>query len=187
MSIGESLTSHSFYDDNNNAVVGAIIDLESTEGQDFIDNEIIRDDPFIGIYMPRATGGGHFDFKERGIEKARKEGKSDIQHRYRGSVASNGKIGSARDFGNGGAGIVAGRAGLSWEQSRLGFDGLETLQHSSMLRVRLPGGGTGYIIAIKPSKEGTPTQKAQKLGHQIGRKLRADDLIKEVELNNFIE
>ncbi|MFI2744368.1 hypothetical protein ACG2LH_16655 [Zhouia sp. PK063] len=160
LSIGESLTSHSFFDGDNNAVVGAIIDLGSTKGQDFIDDEIIRDHPFIGNYMVNATGGEHHDFKDRGI----KEGKTNKQHRYRGSVASNGKIGLARDFGNEGAGIVAGRFGLSWRAARLGFDALETRQHSSVFAISLSGSGTSYFFNINLTSEKTLTQKAQRLG-----------------------
>ena len=175
LTIGKSLTSHSFFDDDNNAVVGAIIDLESTDGQDFIDDEIIGDHPFIVNYMANGTGGGYYDFKERGIEDARKEGKTDIQHRYRGSVASNGKIGSARDFGNVAAGIVAGRFGLSWRASRLGFDTLETAQHSSLISVSIPGGGTSYIFNVNLTSEKAPTQKAQRIGWEIGIKLNQED------------
>ena len=176
LTIGKSLTSHSFFDDDNNAVVGAVIDLESTDGQTFIDDEIIGDHPFIGSYMANATGGGDYDFKERGIADARKEGKTDIQHRYRGSVASNGKIGSARDFGNGAAGIVAGRFGLSWRAARLGFDALETKQHSSIITISPPGGGAPIIIPnINLTSEKIPTQKAQRLGWKIGIKLNQED------------
>ncbi len=174
-SIGESLTSHSFFDDSENAVVGAIIDVNSTEGQDFVDNEIIEDKPFIAKYLANATGGEKYDLKERGMTKALAEGKTKLQHRYRGSTASNGKIGSARDFGNVGAGIVAGRFGLSWNAARLGFDALETAQHSSVFNVAIPGGGTGVIFDINFTSEKAPTQKAQKLGHSIGIKLNKLD------------
>ncbi|KAA0229733.1 hypothetical protein EDS67_10815 [candidate division KSB1 bacterium] len=66
-------------------------------------------------------------------------------------------FGSARDFGNIGAGIVAGRKGLSWEQARLGFDALESWQRGRI------------------TKEGVPSQKAQKLGYTIGVRLRKVD------------
>ncbi|MNX53645.1 RHS Repeat protein [compost metagenome] len=173
--IGKSLTSHSFFDDDNKAVAGAIIDLKSTEGQDFIDNEIIEDHPFILNYMSNASGGEDYDFKERGMEKAIKNGKSPLQNRYRGSVARNGKIGSARDFGNEAAGIVAGRFGLSWKAARLGFDALETKQHTSNIFVGIPGGGTIIIPNINFTSEKVPTQKAQKLGWEIGIKLNKED------------
>jgi RHS repeat-associated protein len=167
--IGESLTSHSFYDDSGNAVDGAVINVNATDGQKFIDDEIIKDHPFIVNYMANATGGGDFDFKERGIDMANG---TDIQHRYRGSKASNGKIGSARDFGNMAAGIVAGRFGLSWGGSRFGFDTLETFQ--SLSASTIPG-NLSIVIHINQTREGVPTQKAQKIGWQMGIKLNKQD------------
>lgn len=172
--IGNSLTTHSFVDDNNKAVEGAVIDMNSSEGQDFIDNEIIKDKPFIVKYMANGTGGENYDFKSRGMEDALAEGKSEIQHNYRGSVASNGEIGSARDFGNIGAGIVAGRFGLKWGASRIGFDTLQTLQNSSIEVVDTPM-GPSPILHIDFQKESTTTQKAQKLGWDIGIKLNKSD------------
>jgi len=172
--IGESLTSHSFFDDKENAVVGAVIDMNSTEGQDFIDDEIIEDKPFIGKYLPNATGGENYDLKERGMEDALAEGKTEIQHRYRGSVTSDGKIGSARDFGNVGAGIVAGRFGLSWKGARLGFDTLETSQHST---TGYTGNSLGLmkVTNFRFRREAITTQKAQKVGWEIGIKLNKQD------------
>nr|WP_298789352.1 DUF6443 domain-containing protein [uncultured Allomuricauda sp.] len=185
ISIGESLTSHSFFDDSENAVVGAIIDPNSTEGQDFIDNEIIADNPNMFHYMANATGGQDYDFKERGMKEAIAEGKQAIQHRYRGSKASNGKIGSARDFGNGAAGIVAGRAGLGWDMARLGFDTLETVQKSSMISVNLPGGGTSIIFNVNFASEGVPTQKAQRLGWKIGNEMFNEELQQTIPTLRF--
>lgn len=122
--IGESLTTHSFFDANDNAVVGATIDLSSTEGQDFLDNEIIGDNPSLATYAFTEDGGGNnakLDFKNRGVDQ-RGANTSVQQHRYRGSVTKDGKIASARDFGNVGAGIVAARNGLSNQVTRLAFD-----------------------------------------------------------------
>jgi RHS repeat-associated protein len=149
-SIGESVTSHSFFDDGENAVVGAIIDPNSTEGQNFVDDEIIEGDPSLLEYLPNAIGGKKFDLKDRDIKK-RPEGTTELQYRYRGSKSGDGKFGSARDFGNIGAGIVAGRKGLTWEGARFGFDTLESFQKLSI---------TG---------EKTTTKKAQWVGYQIGR------------------
>lgn len=42
--VGESITSHSFFDDDGIAVVGAVIDPNSSEGQNFIDG-LIKDNP----------------------------------------------------------------------------------------------------------------------------------------------
>jgi len=166
--IGESITSHSFFGDDDKPVLGAVIDLSSTEGQDFLDEEIIAADLGLFEYMPNATGGEVLDFKNRGIED-KADDVSVQQFRYRGSVTSDGsdrKIGSARDFGNIGAGIVAARNGLSWNVARVGFDALESKQKG------------------KFATEGQPTQKAQRVGFTIGRKLRLQDL--KNELNKLI-
>jgi hypothetical protein len=143
-----------------------VIDPSDTSGQQFIDDEIIAADPNILYYMLNATGGEHYDFKDRGLDDAVKDGLDPIQHRYRGSMASNGKFGSARDFGNGAAGLVAGRAGLSYGESRVGFDGLETIQKSRIV----PIGGKPMPVII-PSFEAKPTRLAQQLGWQIGNSM----------------
>ena len=155
--LGESLTSHSFFGEDGEAVVGAVIDMNSTEGQSFIDNEIVATDIGLFEYMSNAKGGEPLDFKVRGIND-RTAGTSRQQHVYRGSVTSTGKIGSARDFGNVGAGIVAGRTGYNWGESRMGFDALQSFQEGRW-------GAT----------EGVPTQKAQRVGHNIGTRLRSLD------------
>lgn len=46
--IGESLPTHSFVNDEEEAVAGAIINLSDKSGQSFIDNEIIEGNP--GLY-----------------------------------------------------------------------------------------------------------------------------------------
>lgn len=154
--IGESITSHSFVDEGGNTVKGAIIDLNSTEGQDFID-DLIEDDPGLVSYaLFPGTGKKEqkHDFKVLGMGY-RGDGLSELQYKYRGSVAADGKIGSARDFGNIGAGIVAGRAGLSWESARWGFD--------------------GYQGAPEP----LTTVKAQRVGFELGWELRVGEPAKK--------
>ena len=153
--IGESITTHSFFGDDGEAVVGAVIDTESTEGKDFILDEIIADDPNLVEYMPNATGGEKYDLKTRGIEN---RGDQTIeQYMYRGSKSRNRTYGSARDFGNMGAGIVAARNGLDWSTTRLGFDGLQSVQEG------------------KVATEGITSQAAQLVGFMIGIKLRNND------------
>lgn len=111
--------------------------------------------------MLTAWGGQEYDFKERGIKGANVSDVERLQHHYRGSaIPFTGDVttfGSARGFGNIGAGIVAGRAGLSWGEARLGFDALESIQEMEI------------------TKEGIPSQKAQKLGYTIGVRLRKVD------------
>jgi len=150
--IGNSITTHSFYGDDGNPVLGAVIDLNSTEGQDFLDN-LVAENPGLIEYMTNAGNNGIYDFKAQGSDD--RGNLTRDQHHYRGSVAADGSVGSARDFGNIGAGIVAGRQGLSWGVSRIGFDGY---QMATNLR--------------SPSVEGPTTQKAQRVGHNIGVGLR---------------
>ena len=124
--IGDSKTTHSFFDDKNKVVAGAILDPKSTAGQNFSDG-VMKDNPAIGDYMLNATKGEKYDFKTQGIEN-KPAGQTDLQYKYRGSVDENGDFGSARDFGNYSAGMVAARSGFTWQESRLALDGLETLQ-----------------------------------------------------------
>ncbi|MGY6744903.1 MAG: RHS repeat-associated core domain-containing protein [Cecembia sp.] len=158
VSIGESVTTHSFFDDHGNAVAGAVINPNSTEGQDFLDNEIISANPSLTEYMANATGGKDLDFKTRGIDQ-REAGTTETQHMYRGSKTKDGSFGSARDFGNMGAGIVAARKGLSWGVARLGFDALQSIQERGI------------------ATEGVPTQSAQKVGFSIGSQIRISEMI----------
>lgn len=106
--------------------------------------------------MVNATNGEKYDFKEKGIND-RAEGTTKQQHKYRGSTSENGAFGSARDFGNMGAGIVAGRKGLSWGAARTGFDAYQSYKSRKLTR------------------EGTTTQKAQRVGYNIGVELRKKD------------
>lgn len=152
--LGNTITSNSFFDDEGNAVIGATIDLWSSEGQDFLDNEIIKANPNLTFYMENATGGELYDFKTRNIE-SKPDNVTHEQYSYRGSVTSGGLIGSARDFGNIGAGVVAGRSGMSWTTARAGFDALQKWQDKSWTAV-----------------EGITTQRAQLVGFRIGVSLR---------------
>ena len=173
--IGESLTSHSFYLDDGSAVVGAIIDSNSTDGQDFIDNEIIEGNPGLFNYMLNATGGKKYDYKTNNIDK-RSEGVTETQYKYRGSKTSNGKIGSARDFGNMGTGIVTARKGIPYASARLSFDALETYQKSSMTTIGNPKGAVFLFPGVNLSQEGIPTQKAEALGFGIGQSIHNKEL-----------
>ncbi len=153
--IGQTLTPYSFFDDDNNAVEGAIIDFNSTDGQDFIDG-IIEENPGLIEYALNARNNKDLDFKQRGVND---RGDQTVeQHHYRGSVASDGSIGSGRDFGNMAAGIVAGRRGLTWGQARVGFDAYDSYKSRSL------------------GVEGAPSQAAQRLGFTIGQSLRTNSL-----------
>lgn len=175
--IGESLTSHSFYFDDGSAVEGAVIDVNSTEGQDFVD-KVVEENPSLAEYMPNATGCQKYDHKVDGIED-RKEGTAPEQYKYRGSKASNGKIGSARDFGNGAAGIVAGRKDIPYSAARNAFDALEGMQkNDGKLFTSTPGlGGSADMISTS-TQEGKPTRLAQKMGHDVGRKIKMKEKVR---------
>jgi len=148
------MTTHSFFDDDGNVVKGANINMNSTEGQDFLD-KLIEENPTLLDYAFNARNDEAYDFKVQG-ETDNMTDEQRQQHRYRGSVSGN-LVGSARDYGNVGAGIVAGRHGLNWMQARTGFDGYQL--YSDVKR--------GAI----PSVEGPTTKKAQRIGHLIGLKL----------------
>lgn len=148
--VGETISTHSFVDGNDEFVKGATIDLGSKEGQEFVDY-LVELDPPIDVYMFNARNGKAFDFKDLGIDE-RGIYVTEDQHRYRGSVMNNGLIGSARDFGNIGAGLVARRFGLSWEGARFGFD----LYQSRWA-----------IFRFEWEEEGVPTQLAQRYGFQL--------------------
>ena len=162
-SIGESLTENSFFDDNGKAVAGSIIDPYNNSGANFLNDEIIGANLNTGEYMANATGGQPLDFKRRDIENVPKD--QQTQYMYRGMplngvteiVGNDGKgtvvYGSARDVGNVAAGYVAGNNGLLWEEARMGFDALETLQHMPTLRIW---------------REGQPTQRAERVGWDNG-------------------
>ncbi len=76
--IGKTLTQHSFFDENGNVVEGAVLDLLDLSGMDFINNEIIADDPGVIEYMTQAYGDQHYDFKVRdmpeGLKKIHQKG-----------------------------------------------------------------------------------------------------------------
>lgn len=148
--VGEMLTTHSFFNEKDNTVVGAKIDTRSTEGQDFIDNEIIRDDPNVFDYRDNAKLNQHFDLKSRGLNENATE-REALVHRTRGSMTSDGKMASARDFGNMAAGIVAARAGAPHWFAKMKFN-------------QLQGGPEPPVSA-----------KAQQIGLDMGSKLRKSD------------
>ena len=109
------------------------------------------------------TGGNFYDFKTNNIEK--RGNISEEQYMYRGSADSNGRFGSARDFGNIGAGIVAGRNGLSWSSARFGFDTLETLQKSQFVPIT-KNSIPSFIIF--PATESANTTLAERIGYNVG-------------------
>jgi hypothetical protein len=160
--IGRTLTDFTFIHEGEGTIVGAIIDSNDVSGASFLNDEIIS--PNIGLlsYMSNATGGENLDFKARGL-KRRPESQSENQHRYRAmrvegvdelGLEGQGPVyATARDIGNVAAGVVAGRKGLTWNDTRLGFDALESYQQKSI------------------TQEGATSQHAQKVGHKAGLSL----------------
>ena len=130
-SIGQSLTEHSFLNENGTAVVGAVIDPTDRSGAEFLNQEITSNTPALTGYMSNATGGEHFDFKRRDMP-AGATPEQQATHLYRGMsfegvngfADSNGPqltFASARDIGNVAAGYMAGQAGLSWSRHDSGL------------------------------------------------------------------
>ena len=125
--IGESLFIDSFYyaDGPSKATLSrGIIDTTSKEGADFLNNKIYTDTPsrtaYIATYSPWLDTSS-YDLKNVGAEKYA-PGQERADYTYRGSQIYPGVYASARDFGNIGAGYVAGYNGSSWEASKFAFE-----------------------------------------------------------------
>ncbi len=156
----EMLTEYSFHNEEGEAIIGTIIDLNDKTGQRFFDNEI-KD---IGLlkYMGNAKGGEILDFKIRDMSKDLTNEAKD-QYVYRG-MSFEGKIASARDVGNYAAGYVAGKYGFSWGASRFAFDALETKQQKGFVSTLL-------YYPLNRVREGAPSQNAQYSGHKLGESI----------------
>jgi RHS repeat-associated protein len=151
--VGYSATPESFYFSEKGTWQGTISSTDQS-GRNFLNQQILLENPSVPYYMYNATGGMPYDFKRtNGTENSIFTTRA--QH-YRGMPIGtewNGKqiYASARDVGNIAAGIVAGRSGMDWRIARLGFDGLESYQKRGL------------------AAESSSTQYAQKLGWEIGR------------------
>lgn len=153
--LGYSKTPDSFLDEKGNAVKGAILDPKSNEGQLFLNN-LESKNPSLMDYMFNARNGKEYDLKSVGMD-TRKSGLSTTQYMYRGSKDKDDNWGSARDYGNFGAGIVAGRKGLSWNAARFGFDMYQGYKTN------------GLNLNLRPIKESLVTFEAEWLGFNYGR------------------
>lgn len=152
--IGESLTMESFYYSETNEWKGTI-DPTDGSGLKFINNDIIGNKN-LGIisYMWNGVGGGDYDFKRLGPNRGKDE-QNNSDYFYRGMPFGHKNDGekvyaSARDIGNYAAGYIAGREGLSWGESRMGFDALQSIQERGF------------------SSESSSTQLSQKAGWNKG-------------------
>jgi RHS repeat-associated protein len=164
--IGNSLTTHSFVDDQGNAVEGAVIDPSDNSGQEFFNNEANRGEVWMWSYIPNATGGKDYDFKRDGAEPG-DANYNNPQYHYRG-MSFEGKIASARDVGNFTAGAVAAHNGLDWGVARLGFDALQKWQDKNIFSI-----------------EGTPTQSAQRAGFNMARPLYNKKVYQKITSDPF--
>ena len=159
-SIGKTSSITSFYDgdkDDNNEIkgwkTGSVINPNDRSGLEFI-SELITTDPSLFEYMLRARKNKRYDFK---VTNGTNTKVADIDI-YRGMPIFkdvNGTViySSARDVGNIMAGFIAGKKGLSWGMSRLGFDGYQMLSDIRNKKW--------------PRPEGTSTRNAQYLGWKI--------------------
>lgn len=176
--IGNSLTTHSFLDDNENLVTGAVIDMSSNEGQLFLD-ELKGHDPGLVQYANNAKGYEPYDFKTNCMDMCLGE-EEQLQYKYRGGVLSDGTIASARDIGNIGAGYVAGKNDLNWRIFRYVANTLQTKQKNggTMLTAAVgyagsrggvgPRGTVGMVPVFNREQESKTTQAAQKYGYKLG-------------------
>jgi RHS repeat-associated protein len=152
--IGYSATPESFYNSESKEWMGNI-NLNDQSGRNFLNKKIISDNPGLLEYILNAKGNEPLDFKRtNGTDEVVY---TDVKDHYRGMPLSlKGDDGtkpvfaSARDVGNIGAGLVAGRNGYGWETSRLAFDALQSYQEGRF------------------TTETTSTKYSQKLGHRIG-------------------
>jgi len=120
--IGYSATPESFFDpdDGNRGEFKGTIDPNDLSGGNFL-NKLDRDNPGLVFYSLQGYGEQKYDFKAtNGTRKVQYE---DVEAYYRGMplpYEQNSKpvYGSARDIGNIGAGLVAGKSGISWSTFR---------------------------------------------------------------------
>ncbi len=151
-SIGITSSITSFYNsDEGSWAAGSIINPTDNSGNKFLEDIFGNNPQMFDDYMMNARNGRKYDFKvTNGTDEAIP--KIDI---YRGmpiGKAKNGQIvyTSARDIGNIAAGYVAASNGMSWEASRMAFDGYQSLSSG------------------RPTKEGISTVNAEFCGWRIG-------------------
>ena len=125
--LGAMFTDHSFFN-NDTVVAGAMIDMNDTSGQAFLDDFKINT-PSLITYIPNGLNGKKYDFKDIGNDG--RQGNDLVTYHHRGiqlgtTQGGNRRFGSARDVGNYAAGYAAGKNGLSWSLTRLGFDGFQS-------------------------------------------------------------
>ena len=149
--LGYTATPMSFYNADANKWMGTITTGDQG-GKNFL-NKLLAENPDLVTYCSNATGGKKYDFKRTNGTTTTYYNTDETYYRgmpILGTVNGKQIYASARDVGNIGAGIVAGRNGLGWENGRIGFDALESYQQKVF------------------TSESKSTQYAEKLGHNIG-------------------
>ena len=155
--LGEMLTTNSFFGDDNIVVKNAVIDPNDNSGGVFL-NGIKQSPPSLVCYAVNARSSTEetlykYDFKSIG-------GISKLNH-YRGMPIKNNKgetfFASARDIGNIAAGYVAGYNGLTWNDTRMFFDGYQTISNNGVKG-----------LFSQWSQEGRTSRLAQKYGFDMG-------------------
>ena len=122
--IGTSLTPYSFFGDDNSVITGAVINLNDNSGQMFL-NRFMRHTPSLPFYILTARHWKKYDFKVKGIKKGQLSDDELTKYIYRGmpiKLDNTTLIFSGRDVGNFAAGYISGKKGVSWQETRWGFD-----------------------------------------------------------------
>jgi hypothetical protein len=149
--IGQSLFEKSFYNEDfkgDNKWMGSI-DTKSVEGASFLVNKIYTNTPSLLKY---AANWEDYNFKSSGYDKSKG---SPTNYAYRGSEFSSDIYASARDFGNIGAGYVAGRGELNWGGTKFIFERFQAKQNGNIF-------GSGF--------ESEQTVQGERLGWEHGNK-----------------
>jgi len=159
-SIGTTTSITSFYDSYSNEgkgdwAKGSIINPNDNNGDIFLQG-LLDDNPSLVGYMWNATGGEKYDFK-------RTNNTNEVQYDnaegwYRGMPITNSEFvdnsslpvyTSAKDIGNMAAGYMAGSKGLTWQQARKGFDGLQKWQDKSFKSFEKPSSRNAQYYGFK--------------------------------------
>jgi filamentous hemagglutinin len=138
--IANTLTKYSGFNEEEKAVIGAIIAFNDKSGKEFLNNlTSTQQNPFT--YFRNAGNGGLNDFKTNGVVKGDENYYNGVyQNRFMpltGTIfVSNNSsiptIATGRDIGNIGAGYVAGSILLPWSSTRLGFDGYNFIKNGQL-------------------------------------------------------
>ena len=88
-------------------------------------NRFMKHTPCLPFYILTARHWKKYDFKVKGIKKGQLSDDELTKYIYRGmpiKLDNTTSIFSGRDVGNFAAGYISGKKGLSWQETRCGFD-----------------------------------------------------------------